>query len=393
MTAPFGGADQRDTITTGVTGGPWRASVTAWGAIDPWDGSRRLDWYVAAEDRWHVPRAESTVRQRRVDGTAVVETRLRVPNGDVVQRAWSVPDAGGITVIEVENESPLPVAVAFDRRDVLTERPIADVPIEGIELPSGAFVLPLGHRATLRIGIAHDGRTGALPSGLPGADQVAAGWLATTGRASRLVLPDATLGDRVTAARCELALGDVPTAADDAPRFAVALGELVRMGEPADPWLPEWVDAVARLGHGIGWEVDAGLDAAARVLTAAGEDRARRDLARSTASRGRAPRPGVPADGCLVVPWVESMIAIDGELFPGGLAPAWLGHPIEAYGIPTGEASSVSLAIRWHGERPAILWEQRGEPVELTSPVLGPGWTSSDPKGEALWQGQPSLSR
>src|SRR5690606_32379273 len=124
LTAPFGGADQRDTITTGVTGGPWRASVTAWGAIDPWDGSRRLDWYVAAEDRWHVPRAESTVRQRRVDGTAVVETRLRVPNGDVVQRSWSVPDAGGITVIEVENESPLPVAVAFDRRDVLTERPI-----------------------------------------------------------------------------------------------------------------------------------------------------------------------------------------------------------------------------------------------------------------------------
>jgi hypothetical protein len=86
-------------------------------------------------------------------------------------------------------------------------------------------------------------------------------------------------------------------------------------------------------------------------------------------------------------------VAVEGELFPGGLAPAWLGQPIEAYGVPTGDASSVSLAIRWHGERPAILWEQAGEPVELSSPVLAPGWRSAEPKGEALWQGQPSLSR
>lgn len=393
MSATSRGAELGATITTGVTGTPWRASVTPWGAIDPWDGRPRLDWYVAADDRWHVPREEAAVRQRRIAGTAVVETRLRVPNGDVVQRVWSVPDGGGITVVEVENESPLPVAVAFDRREVMTERPIADVPIRGLDLPAGSFVLPLGHRATLRVGISHGGATGALPNGLPSADQVVAGWLALTGRASRLVLPDESLVDRVTAERCELALGAVPVAADDAPGFAVALGELVRMGEPADPWLPELVDAVARLGHAVGWEVDAGLAAAGRVLAVAGEERARRDLARSTARRGRAPRPGVAPEGCLVVPWAETLVAVDGELFPGGLAPAWLGQPIEAYGVPTGDASSVSLAIRWHGERPAILWEQAGEPVELSSPVLAPGWRSAEPKGEALWQGQPSLSR
>ena len=32
-----------------------RASVTPWGAVEPWDGGERLDWYVAADDRWHVP--------------------------------------------------------------------------------------------------------------------------------------------------------------------------------------------------------------------------------------------------------------------------------------------------------------------------------------------------
>ena len=138
-------------ITTGVTGRPWRASVTPFGAIEPWDDGEPLNWFVAADDRWHAPADQPAVRQRRIEGTAVVETRLRVPNGDVVQRVYSVADAGGLTVVEVENESTMPVAVAFDRRDVLTERQIADVPIEGIELPPEAFVLPLGHKAVLRI--------------------------------------------------------------------------------------------------------------------------------------------------------------------------------------------------------------------------------------------------
>ena len=77
------------------------------------------------------------MRQVRVEGTAVTETRVRVPRGDVVQHVYTVADAGGLTVVEVTNESTLPVAIAFGRRDVLTERPIVDVPIEGIELPAG----------------------------------------------------------------------------------------------------------------------------------------------------------------------------------------------------------------------------------------------------------------
>ena len=144
-------------VTTGVVGQRWRASITPWGAVAPWDGSPPLDWYVAADDRWHVPRDESAVRQLRVDGTQVTETRVRVP---VVQTVYSCADAGGIVVVEVVNESSLPVAIAFDRRDVLTERPIADVPIEGITLPAGSFVVPLGHRARIRIGLAHQRSAG-----------------------------------------------------------------------------------------------------------------------------------------------------------------------------------------------------------------------------------------
>ena len=87
-----GARDDRVMSTTGVAGGSWRADVTPWGAIEPWDGSPSLDWYVAADDRWHVPSREPAVRQVRLSGTAVVETRVRVPTGDAVQRVFSIAD-------------------------------------------------------------------------------------------------------------------------------------------------------------------------------------------------------------------------------------------------------------------------------------------------------------
>ena len=378
-------------ITTGVTGRPWRASITEWGAIEPWDeGGAPLNWYVAADDRWHVPADEQAVRQERVEGTPVTETRVRVPNGDVVQRTHSVADAGGLTVVQVENESPMPVAIAFDRRDVLTERPIVDVPIEGIDLPDSAFVLPLGHQATATIAIAHDERgSGPIPAGVSSLTQVVRGWLALTERASRLVLPDGERGSRlaeaITAERCEIALGSIPRADDDPAGFALALGELVRMGESPDPWLPELVEAVAQLGPQPGWDAEVALHAAGRVLAVAGELRARRDLERIEASRSPSSPPPEPPGGVRSVAWLESRLAVGGALLPDGLPAEWLGQSVEVYGVPTGPASSVSFAIRWHGERPAVLWERTGEPIELAAPVVAPDWCSSEAKGEALW--------
>lgn len=381
-------------ITTGVTGQPWRASITPWGGLRPWDDTPALDWFVAADDRWHVPAEEQSVRQQRIDGTAVTETRVRVPNGDVVQRIYSVADRGGLTVLEIENESTLPVAIALDHRDVLTERPIVDVPIEGIELPSGAFVTPLGHRATVRVAIAHDGaRGGPLPSGLPAMMQVVRGWTAITERASRLVLPDvdrtATWASAVTSERCEIALGSIPHAGDDPAGFVLALGELVRMGERPDHWMPELVDAVEVLGPVAGWDADVALVAAARILAAADERRAARDLDRITGRRfASAPPtepPTEPPGGVRTVAWAESQLASGPALLPAGMPSSWLGQGFDVYGIPTGPRSAVSYAIRWHGERPAILWEQTGDAVRLTAPTAAPGWSTDEISGEALW--------
>ena len=67
----------------------------------------------------------------------VIETRVRIPGGDAVQRVWCVPDAGGLVVVEITNDSTLPIAVAFDSPDVLCDRTPSPLGPQGIELPKG----------------------------------------------------------------------------------------------------------------------------------------------------------------------------------------------------------------------------------------------------------------
>lgn len=374
---------------TGVLGQAWRAWVTAGGAVVPWDGSPALDWHVAADDRWHSPSREAAVRQVRPSGAPVFETRMRVPGGDAVQRLWSVADAGGWTVVEVTNDSPLPFACAFTRADVWTSRPPADVPIEGIELPAGSVVLPVGHRATVVVGLRHTDGGAGLPRSHPSADAVARGWLASTHRASRLVLPDAALVDAVVAARCDLLLGAIPDRDGDPAGYVLSAAELVRLGELDQPAAGALADDVAlaaeRIARQDAWDAEAALDGAALVFAAAGERRALRDLARIIAQRQPVGLPATPADGIRAVAAVERRLARGPALFPEGIPAAWRGSDVEAHGLAVGPAARLSFAVRWHGERPAVLWELDGESVELSAPAVDPSWRTSERSGEALW--------
>ena len=380
-------------ITTGVTGGGWRASVTEWGAIEPWGDGAPLDWHIAADDRWHSPHREAAVRQHRIEGTAVVETRVRIPDGDAVQRIYSVPDRRGLTIIEVENESPLAIAVAFTRGGLLSARP-PSAPIEGIDLPPGSVAFPIGHHATLTVALAHDGRdAGSLPTGLPTVAGVVRGWVATVERASRLLLPDAALSAKVVAQRCELALVGPAHPDTDPVGFLLAVGQLVRMGEKAADWVPDIAYALesALKGATNDWALAAALDAAEHVLAVAGEQRACRDVqvARRRAGATHELPTLAPDDGSRFVTWAERLL-VDvqpdgGRLLPGGLPSGWEGNNFEVYGVPTGATGSVSFAVRWHGERPAVLWEQSGDAVTLSAPALAPQWHTSERKGEALW--------
>ena len=354
-----------------------------------------------------MPADESAVRQRRIDGTPVVETRVRIPDGDAVQRVWSVPDAGGLTVVEVENESPLPFAVAFAGLRVLTERPPADVPIQGIELPPEAVVLPVGHRSSIRVAIPHDPArfsTWALPTLAP-AMAVVRGWLTVAHQASRILLPDDGLSDAVTEARCDLLL-EGPVGLDDPVGFLLDVAELGRLGEDADSWLPEIVEPIAAVSKSTDADTDAALLACERLAISAGDERAAGDIARMRVRRVRDNRvsriEGRPTSFSEIrrgrsvgrfVTQVEQRIADGGRLLSAGVPHRWLGANFEVHGIPTGPRSTVSFAVRWHGERPAVLFEQQGEPQRLTAPAVDPDWSTEEIAGEALWAPPPQPTR
>lgn len=392
------GAPVAQPPTIGVLGGTWRATVAPWGAVQQWDGLGTLDWSIAADDRWYVPADEPTVRQTLVEGTPIVETRVRIPNGDAVHRVYTVADHGGLTIVEVENDSSMPIAVAFSGVTVLSLRPPTDMPIRGIDLPAGAVAFPIGHRSTIAVAIPHDptsagARSGLLPPSLPPSTQVVRGWLAAAERASRLLVPDATMAACVVRDRCQLMLDGPAAAAEDPVGFLLGVADLVRMGSIAEPWMPEVVDAVAALpGHGSDPLLAAAFDAAERVCLAADERRAAKDLRKVRGRVLAAPSvvsqvATVPStiDGVRGIAQLERAIANGTDLFPAGVPAAWLGQNFEVYGVPTGPASEVSFALRWHGERPAVLWECTGDAVTLTSSGAAPEWRTTDRTGDVLW--------
>jgi hypothetical protein len=61
----------------------------------------------------------------------------------------------------------------------------------------------------------------------------------------------------------------------------------------------------------------------------------------------------------------------------------WRGHGVEVRNAPIAHGL-VSYALRWHGPRPALLWEAPA-PVTLRAPALDPEWLSTAPRGEALF--------
>ena len=111
----------RNWTMVGNIGSPHEAIVDPRGLVTPWFDGWSLDWWIGADDRWHFPSREAAVRQRLVDDTPVVETVMRVPGGDAVQRVYAVQgssssDNSELVIVEIENQSPIPFAVAFSVR-------------------------------------------------------------------------------------------------------------------------------------------------------------------------------------------------------------------------------------------------------------------------------------
>ena len=74
----------------------------------------------------------------------------------------------------------------------------------------------------------------------------------------------------------------------------------------------------------------------------------------------------------------------------------WWGRGVEVHDAPT-HFGRMSYAVRWHGDRPALLWELEPfdgvdgvDGVHLTAPGLDPAWSSREPRGEALLASVPA---
>ena len=120
----------------------------------------------------------------------------------------------------------------------------------------------------------------------------------------------------------------------------------------------------------------------------------------------RPPLPPLPAlsDGGALVPDHPARVAdqlnrglaaafsrdADGSisLFPS-VPHEWRGQPLEVANVPVGGAS-LSAVVRWHGARPALLWELDGpmpHGFTIRCPDLDGGWSTTQPSGEALLYG------
>lgn len=108
----------RSWTLVGTLDGSDRASVDPRGLVTPDGRGWSLDWWIGADDRWHLPSREAAVCQRLVGNAPVVETAMRIPGGEAIHRAFGVRGPAGTPVtdliaIEIENRSPVPFAVAL----------------------------------------------------------------------------------------------------------------------------------------------------------------------------------------------------------------------------------------------------------------------------------------
>ena len=405
----------------GVRGGGWNAVVNERGSIRLNDDSLVLDWHIAADDRWHNPSTEPSVRQTRRAGVPVIETRVRIPGGDAIQRVYAVADAGGLVVVEISNESTLPIAVAFTRPDLISSRNPSPRGAQGIELPTGSVVFPVAHGSTLRVALRapDNGVADVDVERLPSSEQLQKGWLKAVEQAGYVIVPEGTVAPLVARLRSDALVlsehelrgwsqGATIDVENDSVAYILTLQELLRMGEKLTSDASQHrIDHAARLAQSVEtllkdnkkasilpWDVERALFAAQFVFQRMGESRAADDVAAAQLRLSSAAEPPnvMPSD-IRAIAWVEEkMVALqrDGsvQIFGRGIPRLWLGANLECHRVAAGPLHTVSFGIRWHGEKPALLWEVAGPAgIQLTAGKCDPTWTSVEATGETLLLG------
>ncbi|MGO9876225.1 MAG: hypothetical protein ACLPVY_20830 [Acidimicrobiia bacterium] len=354
-----------------------------------------LDWWVGADDRWHLPAHDNTTRQQRLGAAPVLETVVRVPGGDVVHRSYSAAaTSGAVIVVEVENRSPVPLTVALvvqvaRRAAIAVDGPVVRVdgkPVLVVSRPPGAWAagsstaecvtggnartgpvgpleapielalcFPVPHHTRVRAAVGDGCDAGSSAPidvrELPGPDAVVRGWERQLERGLQAHVP-APIGELVDAARADLLL-----ASRHEPAVVSALEDWGFDDEAATGWA------------GLGWR-------ARRRARQRTDDREPWISLRSTDGA---------TDPVRFLHALRAVLVRDRrgavELLPG-FASEWLGQPVTVDALPL-RAGPLSFAVRWHGARPALLWDAPPG-VELCTPALDPTWSAEASSGDVL---------
>lgn len=341
----------------------------------------------------------------RVPGNARIEGDADAISLDGVEWLRSERPAGGVTAVVGD---PWPaVAAGPDASRTTVEGPGA----------AGALVLALPHRQTVRVQALVDGQ---FPTRAVGPTDVAAGWRTITAGTLTVDVPDADLGeawnrivpdlvvhagtpDPRAAAEVAVAL-DVAGLHDEADRARATVVAAAERGALRDgdavaalralasrELLAGRASGLAELAGSLAASAGSALDADTLAMTARAleatapeaADDARRAASSATGAFIPTTAAAVAADRVLgMVVRVDGAAGID--LLPE-VPESWRGGSIDVRGCGTANGR-VSFSVRWHGTRPALLWERIGgsDAVELRCPGLDPSWSTLARDGEAL---------
>ncbi|HET9728237.1 MAG TPA: hypothetical protein VFR41_02400 [Acidimicrobiia bacterium] len=300
-------------------------------------GTLALGAVAHVHDNGTIEHASTTVRTGIIGSDArprvvrpgaapIARVSWRVPGGEVVQHVFAV-DTG--VVIDTENASP--EAIAIGLQEVTdTGTTLHTVRPPGDRRADGTVVFPLPHRQTLRAVLS---KRDVDPRSVADAQRVLQGWERVLERGMRTELSE-PLQTQIDAARVDALL---------APPSGDAFATLEAWGFDAE--------AISMWSH-LGF-------------------RGRRAARRATGT-------GLLAD-------VRAELFREGrgeiDVLPG-FRPAWLGQHLAVHGIPLRDGRG-GFALRWHGARPALLWELP-EGLTIRVPALDPGFSSSAAQGEEL---------
>jgi hypothetical protein len=209
------------------------------------------------------------------------------------------------------------------------------------------------------------------------------------------LLPDHSLTSRIVEFRTQLLLSEVGFEAS--PHAYI---ELLRLGEVNEDWalglsrIAEDTISDQRRGTVLSWDTPWLLTNIAALSTRLGDETLAGDVVAAMLRFADREIESVPLEvdePSQVVAWAESLLvrpSLAGgrcTVFPDGIPRAWWGQNLEWHRVAADSARTMSGAVRWHGSRPALLWEMSGPAGLVIDAWLGDGaWHTTQPSGETL---------